>query len=180
MAINNKIVEIIPPKDMWIGNADAPITLVEFGEYESEACAKANEVVKQLLTEFDGKIKFVFRHFPLTKIHQRSMKAAEAAIGAGQLGKFWEMHNLLFANRKNLGTVSLKEYAKEAGVVNKKFLTELVDSLYGWSVRNDLLEGLGMGVRDVPAFFINGERFEGKPTLEGLRKGIRARLAIAA
>jgi protein-disulfide isomerase len=172
MAINKSTVEIISPKEFWVGDKDAKVSLVEFGEYESEACAKANEVVKKLLTEFEGKLKFNFRHFPLTKVHQRSMKAAEASVAAGQEGKFWEMHNALFAHRRQLGTISLKEYAKEVGVTNKRLLTDLVDSLYGWSVRNDLLEGLDMGVRDVPTFFINDEMYEGKPTYEGLKRAI--------
>jgi protein-disulfide isomerase len=172
MAIKTPIV-IIPPKEFWVGDKDATISLVEFGDYESEACAKANEVVKKLLAEFDGKLKFNFRHFPLTKIHQRSMKAAEASIAAAQEGKFWEMHNILFAHRRQLGTISLKVYAKEVGVANKRLLTELVDSVYGWSVRNDLLEGLDKGVRDVPTFFINGELFAGKPTFEGMKRAIQ-------
>ena len=85
-------------------------------------CAKANEVVKKLIKQFEGDLKFNFRHFPLTQIHQRSQKAAEAAVGAAQEGKFWEMHNMLFENRKNLGTISLKMYSREAGISNKKFL----------------------------------------------------------
>lgn len=171
-----KLIEIIAPKDIFVGEKNAPVTLVMFGDYESEACADANEVVKKLLTEFEGSLKFIFRHFPLTKVHQRSMKAAEASVGAAQAGKFWEMHNLLFENRRQLGTISLKLYAKEAGVQNKKFLNDLVDSVYGWTVRADLLEGLDMGVRDVPAFFINGEPFTGKPSLENLRKAISHKL----
>jgi protein-disulfide isomerase len=171
MAIKQQI-EIISPKEFWVGDKNATVSLVEFGDYESEACAKANEVVKKLLVEFEGKLKFNFRHFPLTKIHQRSQKAAEASVAAGQEGKFWEMHNTLFAHRKQLGTISLKIYAKEVGVANKRLLTELVDSVYGWSVKNDLMEGLGIGVRDVPTFFINGELFEGKPTFEGMKRAI--------
>jgi len=177
MAIKTPI-EIIPPKEFWVGDKDAPVSLVEFGDYESEACLKANEVVKKLLIEFEGKVKFNFRHFPLTKIHQRSQKAAEASLAAAQEGKFWEMHNILFAHRRQLGTISLKLYAKEVGVTNKRLLTELVDSVYGWSVRNDLLEGLEKGVRDVPAFFINGETFVGKPTLENLKKAITEAIKI--
>src|ERR1043165_7918124 len=172
MAFKKEIEEIIEPKDIFVGKKDAPVTLMEFGEYENEDCAKANEVVKQLLEEYEGKIRFNFRHFPLTKIHQRSLKASEAAVAAAQTGKFWEMHNLLFANRRNLGTISLKLYSKEAGVENKRLLSERVDSVYGWSVRNDLLEGLDKGVRDVPTFFINGELYEGKPTFEGLKRAI--------
>ena len=113
-----EVVVIIPPKDIYVGNPDATVTLMEFGEYESEDCAKANEVVKKLLEEFDGKIRFQFRHFPLTRIHQRSMKAGEAAVAASQVGKFWEMHNILFDNRRQLGTTSLKLYSREAGISN--------------------------------------------------------------
>jgi protein-disulfide isomerase len=172
MALKKEIIEIIEPKNVFVGNPQAAVTLMEFGEYESEACAKAHEVVKKLLEEYDGKIRFNFRHFPLTQIHQRSMKAGEAAVGAAQEGRFWEMHNLLFKNRRNLGTVSLKLYSKEAGVSNKKFLDDLVNSVYGWHVRNDLLEGLGKGVREVPAFFVNGELVPGKPTYDNLSKVI--------
>lgn len=177
MATRTKVViEIIPPKEIFTGNPDASVTLMEFGDYESEACAKANEVVKQLMTTYEGKIRFNFRHFPLTKIYQRSMKAAEAAVGASQEGKFWEMHNILFSRRKHLGTTSLKVYSKEAGVNNKRFLDDLVNSTYGWHVRNDLLEGLEMGVREVPTFFVNGELVTGKANFDNLSKVIQSAL----
>lgn len=176
MAMNSKAVDIIPPKDIWVGNENANLVMLQFGDYEDEACMRANEIVVQLLEEFGSEIKFIFRHFPLTKIHQRAQKAAEASVAAAQEGKFWEMHNLLFANRKNLGTISLKEYAKEAGVENKKFLNELMDSMYGWTVRNDLLEGLEMGIREVPVFFFNNERYNGKISYENLKKTIQEKL----
>ena len=179
MAMKAKTVEIIPTKNIWVGNIDAAVSVVEFGDYESEACAKANEIVKKLMKHFEGDLKFNFRHFPLTQIHQRAQKAAEAAVGAAQEGKFWEMHNLLFENRKNLGTISLKLYSKEAGVFNKKFLDTLVNSTYSWEVRNDLLEGLAKGVRDVPTFFINGQVLQGKPTFENLKAAIETELKIS-
>jgi protein-disulfide isomerase len=179
MAFKKEIVQVIEPKNVFVGNADALVTLVEFGEYESEACAKANEVVKKLLSEFEGRIRFNFRHFPLTQVHQRSMKAGEAAVAAAQEGKFWEMHNILFDRRRNLGTTSLKIHSKEAGVSNKHFLDELVNSTYGSYVRNDLLEGLSKGVRDVPAFFVNGELISGKPSYENLKKAIDSALRKA-
>lgn len=169
-------IEIIPTKDVFVGDPKAPVTLMEYGDYESEACAKVNEVVERLLKQFPGKVRFNFRHFPLTKIHQHAMKAAEASLGAAQEGKFWEMHTMLFAHRRRLGAISLREYAKDVGVVNKKFLDNLVNSTYGWQVRSDLLEGLNKGVRDVPAFFINGVLFTGKPTFDNLKKGIEAAL----
>lgn len=173
-----EIIEIIPTKDIFVGDLKAPVTLMQYGDYESEACAKVNEVVDKLLKEYEGKMRFNWRHFPLTKIHQHSMKAAEASLGAAQEGKFWEMHNMLFAHRRRLGAISLREYAKDVGVVNKKFLDDLVNSTYGWQVRSDLLEGLDKGVRDVPAFFINGELFTGKPTYDNLSKAITAALKV--
>ncbi|MBS1743348.1 MAG: thioredoxin domain-containing protein [Bacteroidetes bacterium] len=176
MAFKKDVVEIIEPKDVFVGNIKAEVTLEEFGEYESEACAKANEVVKQLLEDYDGQIRFNFRHFPLTNIHQRSLKAGEAAVATAQEGKFWEMHNILFANRRNLGTTSLKLHSKEAGVNSKKFLDDLVNATFGWQVQGDLKEGLTRGVKDVPTFFVNGERVTGKPTYDELSKAIDAAL----
>jgi protein-disulfide isomerase len=176
MAFKKEEIEIIEPADVFVGKHDAPVTLMEFGEYENDECAKANEVVKQLLEEYDGKIRFNFRHFPLTRIHQRSLKASEAAVAAAQSGKFWEMHNLLFKNRRNLGTISLKLYSKEAGVNNKKFLDHLVNGTYGWQVQDDLHEGIERGVKEVPAFFINEKPFHGKPTYANLSVAINEAL----
>ena len=152
MAFKKEIEEIIEPKDIFVGKKDAPVTLMEFGEYENEDCAKANEVVKQLLEEYEGKIRFNFRHFPLTLIHQRSMKASEAAVAAAQEGKFWEMHNVLFNNRRSLGTTSLKLHSKEAGVNNKKFLDDLVNGVFGWQVQDDLKEGIDQGCKRITCF----------------------------
>jgi len=179
MAFKKEIEIIIEPKDVFVGDEDAPVTLMEFGEYESEACAKANEVVKQILEEYDGKVKFNFRHFPQTKIHQRALKASEAAVASVQEGKFWEMHNVLFQNRRQLGTVSLKLHSREAGISNKKFLEDLVNGKYGWQVQDDLKEGIDRGVKDVPTFFINEELFTGKPNFENLSKMIDSALKKA-
>ncbi len=167
---------IIEPKDVFVGKNDAPVTLMEFGEYENEECAKANEIVKQILQDYDGKVKFNFRHFPLTRIHQRSLKAAESAIAAAQEGKFWEMHNVLFQNRRNLGTTSLKLHSKDAGVTNKNFLEELVNGTYGWQVQDDLKEGLDRGVKDIPAFFVNDVQVKGKPTYASISAAINEAL----
>jgi protein-disulfide isomerase len=165
-----QIPEIIPTKDIWVGNKTAPVKLVMYGDYESEGCSKANIIVNQLLEKYEGKLQFNFRHFPLTKIHQRAHKAAEASVGAAQEGKFWPMHNLLFEQRRRLGTISLKEYAKEVGVTDKNFLTKLVDSVYGWSVRADLLEGADKGIKDVPVFYINEELYKGQVNMIGFSK----------
>jgi protein-disulfide isomerase len=179
MAFKKEDIIIIEPKEMFVGKEDAPVTLIEFGEYESEECAKANEIVKQLLEEYDGKIRFQFRHFPLTLIHQRSLKASESAVAAGQEGKFWEMHNVLFANRRNLGTTSLKLYSKEAGVKSKKFLDDLVNGMYGWQVQDDIKEGHNRGVKEIPAFFVDDVMVTGKPTFANISAAIDAALKKA-
>ncbi len=176
MAFKKVDVIIIEPREIFVGKKDAPVTLMEFGEYESEECAKANEIVKQLLEEYEGKIRFQFRHFPLTLIHQRSLKASESAVAAAQEGKFWEMHNVLYANRRNLGTTSLKLHSKEAGVKNKKFLDDLVNGVYGWQVQDDLKEGINRGVKELPAFFINDVPLGLKPTYANLSAAIDAAL----
>ncbi len=165
-----EVVEIIEPKKIIVGNKQAPITIMQFGDYESEECAKANEVVAALLETYPDKVNFNFRHFPLLKIHQKAHKAAEAAICAAQESpeRFWELHKELFKNRKNLGTISLKSYAKEVGTTNKKFLEELINGMYGWNVQDDLRDGMKMGVTTVPAFFINGVLFDKEPTFKNL------------
>ena len=150
MSHKNKAIDIIPPKHIWVGEKSAPVSLVEFGDYESEACAKLQPVIAQLLEAFSGKLKFQFRHFPLTQVHQRAHKAAEASVAASQHGRFWEMHDLLFRHRRNLGSISLREYAIEAGVKDKNFIAHLI--------------------------FINGERFTGVPNLTQLSKAVQAAL----
>ena len=111
-----EIIEVVPTRKIFVGDANAPITIMQFGDYESEACATANEVVKAVLEAFPQEVKFNFRHFPLLKFHQKAHKAAEASLAAAQEGMFWEMHNELFANRHSLGVISLKRHARDAGV----------------------------------------------------------------
>lgn len=176
MAMKKNELPVVPPKDVIIGNPKAKITITEFVDYESEQCAEAHEVVKEIMESYNDRVKFNFRHFPMLKIHQRAHKAAEAAIGAAQEGMFLEMHETLFQNRRNLGTVTLKSYAKEIGITNKGFLTDLINSKYGWYVQDDLKEGLDLGVKEAPAFFINGKKIEGKITAKLLSENIEAAL----
>lgn len=171
-----EIVEVIPSKKIVVGDAKAPVTLMEFGDYESEACAKAHEVVKAVLEAFPQEVKFIFRHFPLLKIHQKAHKAAEASLAAAQEGKFWEMHNELFTNRHSLGVISLKGHARDVGAKSKKFLEELINGYYGVYVQDDLKEGIKLGVTEVPAFFVNGKRFEQEPTYKNLSSYINSLL----
>lgn len=169
-----KTNDTILSRNVWLGPKNAPVSLVEFGDYESEACAKAQSVVQLLLQEFDGRMKFNFRHFPMSQVNQYAMKAAEAAVAAAHYGKFWEMHEKLFENRRQLGTISLRGYAREVGITDKKFLDTLMNSVYSWQVRDDLVEGLAKGVREIPTFFINGEKYSGVVTFEEMKNAIEA------
>jgi protein-disulfide isomerase len=164
--------EIVSTKNCWLGEPDAPVNLVLYGDYESDECAKLHRVIMKLVETHGAKFRFNFRHFPLTQIHQHAQKAAEAAVAAAQEGRFWEMHNLLYAHHRRLGTISLREYAREAGVTSKNFLPDLVESKFGWTVRTDLLEGLDKGVRNVPTLYINDVVYHGRLSQPELAKAI--------
>ncbi|HEX2608921.1 MAG TPA: thioredoxin domain-containing protein [Flavisolibacter sp.] len=174
---SKEVIPVIPPKDIIIGDKDAAVKITMFGDYESEESDKANSVIAELLETYKGRINFVFRHFPMTRIHQKAHKAAEAAIGAAQEGKFWEMHQYLFAHKRNLGVISLKSYAREVGVTDKKFLDHLINSDWGWNVQDDLREGIERGVKEIPAIFINGDRLEKEPTSRNLKQAIETQLS---
>jgi protein-disulfide isomerase len=163
---------IIPPREVVLGEPDAAVSVVMFGDYESAECARANEAILRLYTEFPGKINFVYRHFPMTMFHQKAHKAAEAAIGAAQEGLFWEMHKYLFEHHHNLGVISLKSHAREVGVKDKKFLDKLINSTWGWFVQDDIRDGMDQGVKEIPAIFINGARFDQNPTYNNLKQQI--------
>lgn len=168
--ISNK--EVIQTNSVFTGNADAPVTLVCYIDYESVQCAKLNRILNQLLEDDKDKVRINIRHFPMANKHQKAMKAAEAAVAAAQEGLFWPMNNILFENQKALGTISLKQYAKQIGSQNKRFLEQVINSIYAWQVREDLLEGLDKGIRDVPAVFVNGELFGEELSLETLSKKV--------
>lgn len=158
MSLKNK--EVVQTDEIFVGNEDADVTITAYIDYESAESAHLNEVLKELLNAFEGKIRINFRHFPMAHKHQKAMKAAEAAVAAAQENLFWPMHNLMFEHRKKLGIISLKAYAKTVGSTNKRFLDELVNGTYAWQVREDLMEAVGKGVKKAPAVFINDERIE--------------------
>jgi protein-disulfide isomerase len=170
---------VIPSKEIILGNRKAPIQIELFGDYESEATGRADAVVREQVLQQEEEMGYTFRHFPLTRVHQKAHKAAEAAIGAAQEGRFWEMHELLFHHRLTLGVISLKSYAREAGVKDKKFLDHLINSDWGWYVQDDLREGLQRGVVEIPALFINGVRFTKEITTRNVKAHLETLLREA-
>jgi protein-disulfide isomerase len=171
--INRKDVPIIPPASVFIGPPKAPVTLMEYGDYECEVALHNDLIVREVLQRYPM-VNFNYRHFPQTRIHQKAHKAAEAAIAAAQLGKFVQMHDLILHNRRNLGTASLVFYARELGIGGMNFLDSLVTGKYGRYVQDDLITGIKLGVKEAPTFFINGKRMTGKVTVRNLSDSIDA------
>ena len=167
-------VPVILPKDVFIGHPKAPITLMEFGDYECETALHNDLIVREVLQRFPGMVNFNYRHFPQLRIHQRAHKAAEAAIAAAQAGKFQQMHDMLLHNRRNLGTASLAFYARDLGIGGINFLDSLVTGKYGQYVQDDLIAGLKLGIKEAPTFFINGKRVEGRVTVRNLCDQVEA------
>ena len=169
-----KDAPVILPKDVFIGHPKAPVTLMEYGDYECETGLHNDLIVREVLQRYPGMVNFNYRHFPQLRIHQPAHKAAEAAIAAAQAGKFPQMHDIILHNRRNLGTASLSFYARELGIGGINFLDSLVTGRYGQYVQDDLVAGMKLGVREAPSFFINGEKMEGRVTVKNLCNHIEA------
>jgi protein-disulfide isomerase len=150
----------------------APVTLVEYGDYECQFCGQAYYVVKELELRAGNLMRFVFRNFPLTTIHPHAERAAEAAEAAGAQGRFWEMHDLLFENQQSLEDEDLLEYATLASLDINRFVRDLREGRYLNRIREDFLSGTRSGVNGTPTFFINGLRHDGSWDLATLMAAI--------
>jgi len=151
-----KLVEPVGPTDHALGPDHAPVTVVEYGDFECPHCKQASGAVKLMLASFDQQIRFVFRHFPLEEVHPHAMHAAQAAECAGGQGKFWGMHDLLFQNQLHLKLPQLREYARSLGLDMARFTAEMDDEIYLQRVREHQRSGDASGVRASPTFFVNG------------------------
>ncbi|HEY0709594.1 MAG TPA: thioredoxin domain-containing protein [Polyangia bacterium] len=151
------------------GDPKAPITIVEFSDYECPYCSRAEEAVKRVLGEYKGKVRLVYRDFPLP-FHGKAQKASEAALCAGDQGKYWEMHEKLFANQQALDVAQLKDHAKAVGVDQAKFDQCLDSSAKAKVVENSKKAGEAVGVTGTPAFFINGRPLSGAVPFEQFKE----------
>jgi protein-disulfide isomerase len=163
-------------RDHMQGEASAPVTLVEYGDYECPYCLKAYPIIKKIQQQLGNKLRFVFRNFPLTRIHPHAQEAAEAAEVAATQGKFWEMHDYLFEHQKELDNRSLKRHAASLGLDTSNFSRDLDEHSQAPRVREDFLSGVRSGVNGTPTFFINGVRHDGRweagPLLKAIKKAI--------
>lgn len=143
------------------GNKNAPITLVEYGDYECPVCAQAFPIVKMIQKHFGDQLKFVFRHFPLTQIHPFAEPAAETAEFSNEYGKFWEMHDLIYTKQPLLNLPLLFELSKSLNLSEKKLQHELETGNHRGKIKSEFLSGVYSGVNGTPTFFINGDRYVG-------------------
>lgn len=142
--------------DHALGPEHAPVTLVEYGDFECPTCKVAAPTVKLLLEHFPGRVRVVFRHFPLEAAHPHALLAAQAAESAGGQNKFWEMHDLLFDNQNHLKAQHLREYAAQLDLDMPRFIAELDDEIYLQRVREHMQGGVASHIRGTPGFFVNG------------------------
>jgi protein-disulfide isomerase len=155
---------LTPPvseRDHTAGPDNAPVTLVEYGDYECPYCGMAYPIVKAAQQRVGAQLRFVFRNFPLKEIHPHAPHAAEAAESAGAQGKFWEMHDTIFEHQGALEDEDLVAYAKALGLDANRLAADLANKTYAGRVREDFRSGVRSGVNGTPTFFINGERYNG-------------------
>ncbi len=150
------------------GPAAAPVTVLEYGDFECPYCRAAFRDVRLLADEHPADIRFVFRNFPIPQLHPHAEQAAEAAEAAAAQDRFWEMHDLLLQPYSHLDADSLVTYAEVIGLDIPRFRRELTDRAYAATIERDVAEGLRNGVNATPKFYVNGERVDGKVPLEHL------------
>ena len=151
----------VSPRDHAEGPADAPLTLVEYGDYQCPYCGAAYPVVKRLQKTLGKRVRFVFRNFPLTQLHPYALIAAEAAEAAALQEKFWEMHDLLFEQQTLLKPEIIRVWAKKIGLKLEQFETDIKQSVVEKRIKEDRQSGIRSGVNGTPTFFINGTRYDG-------------------
>ena len=154
------VLPVDPDRDHIQGPVDAPVTLVEYGDYECPYCGAAYPIIKEVQDRMGERLRFVFRNFPITTSHPHAGQAAEAAEGAAAQGPFWEMHDLLYENQQHLEDADLLAYAERIGLDVERFAKELTEHVHADRVHEDLMSGVRSGVNGTPTFYINGARHD--------------------
>jgi Na+:H+ antiporter, NhaA family len=174
------IATLRPPvdieRDHVRGAPGAPVTLVEYGDFQCPYCGDAYPVVHQLLERFGERLRFVFRHMPLSDLHPRAEAAAEAAEAAAAQGRFWEMHDRLFTHQQQLSDEDLRGHAEAIGVDIERFERDLRERRHAGRVAEDYRSGARSGTPSTPRFFINGFIHLGSPSRVELEEAISAEL----
>jgi protein-disulfide isomerase len=171
---------LVTQRDHIKGHANAPVTLVEYGDYECPGCGAAHPIVNLVLEHFGPRLRFVFRHFPLTQVHPNAEPAAESAEFAGAHGLFWEMHDGIYENQDRLSPPLLLALARALGLSELELRNALVSGKYAPKVKGDFLGGVRSGVNGTPSFFINGHQHKGTYAFEDLVQAIELHVHAAA
>jgi protein-disulfide isomerase len=171
-----RLTDPVSPVDHVLGPEHAPVTVVEYGDFECPSCKQASGTVKLMLARFEEEVRLVFRHFPLEGVHPHALRAAEAAECAGGQGKFWPMHDLLFEHQSHLKQAQLFEYAQQLGLDMPRFTAEMDDEIYLQRVREHQRSGDASGVRGTPTFFVNGNLVDVSYGLHALIDAVAAAL----
>jgi protein-disulfide isomerase len=156
------------------GPATAPVTLVEYGDFECPYCGQAYPIVEEIQQRFGDQLRLVFRNFPLAQIHPHAEHAAESAEAADAQGAFWPMHEQLFTHQKALGDSHLVGYASTLGLDAERVERELADGTHEEKVRTHFMSGVRSGVNGTPTFFINGVRHDDSWDFENLASAIES------
>jgi len=172
-------VPVTADRDHIQGAADAPVTLVLYGDYECPYSGKAYPIVHQVRARMADRLRFVFRNFPITTLHPHAERAAEAAEAAAAQGKFWEMHDLLYENQKRLRDRDLHAYAEQLGLDVERFDKELAEHVHIARVHEGLRSGVRSGVEGTPTFFVNAVRHDDSYDAGTLLKALQ-RAAVEA
>ena len=172
------LTQPVSARDHAAGPADAPLTLVEYGDYQCPYCGAAYPVVKRLQKTLGKKLRFVFRNFPLIQAHPYALIAAEAAEAAALQGKFWEMHDLLFEQQTHLKPDIISLWAKTIGVNLEKFENDIQQGVVEKRIKEDRQSGIRSGVNGTPTFFINGTRYDGSADYDSLLAALESELEL--
>jgi protein-disulfide isomerase len=166
--------------DHKVGPEHAPVSVLEYGDFECPHCKQAAGTVKLMLARFEKQVSFAFRHFPLEEVHPHARRAAEAAECAAGQGKFWEMHDLLFENQLHLELPQLHEYARRIGLDMARFTAEMDDEIYLQRIREHQHGGVASGVRATPTFFVNKRITDVSYGLHSLIDVVQAEIAAVS
>jgi protein-disulfide isomerase len=166
--------DVDPERDHIRGPDDAPVTLVEYGDFECPYCGQAEQVVRQLLSSFGDDVRYVWRHLPLNDVHPSAQLAAEAAEAAHAQGRFWDMYDALLAHQDALEPADLVRYATELGLDGERVEEELREREHAPRVTEDVRSADESGVSGTPTFFINGRRHYGVYDIAALTEAVRA------
>jgi protein-disulfide isomerase len=165
MAILSPVYE----DDHCLGDKEAPIIFIEYGDFENRYCKESESVVKEIIKEFGKNMLFVYRHFPDIKNHEHAEAAAEASEAAAAQGKFWPMHDKMLAEKNPLDFYNLVHLATELGLDVERFRDELSKEIYYRRVERDIFSGDVLGVKAAPMFIVNGKRHEDDYRYETLK-----------